>query len=186
MTIEPFLTQISEPNLRQGDLLPRCLVPVPAADFATEHGSREGTAIEYDLIVLTQSCDLEQRKVRLVAACPIFTLAEFEAVNPAFARKGRWNEVLKGRVEGLHLLASPTAPDDNRQALVVDFREIYRLPKVAIRPDYVANKTSTRSRCQSRVPRRARRDPHNPWPDYQHEADASAFAGRLARAHDLV
>jgi hypothetical protein len=128
MTIEPFWSQISEPDLRQRDLLPRCLVPVPAVDFANENGLGEGTAIEYDLIVLTQSCDLEQRKVRLVATCPIFPLAEFEAVNPAFARKGRWNEVLKGRIEGLHLLASPTVPDDNREALVVDFREIYSLP----------------------------------------------------------
>jgi hypothetical protein len=128
MTIEPFWTQISEPTLRQGDLLPRCLVPVAAADFATENESREGTAIEYDLIILTQSCDLEQRKVRLVATCPIFSLPEFETVNPAFARKGRWNEVLKGRIEGLHMLASPAVPDDNRQALVVDFREIYGLP----------------------------------------------------------
>jgi hypothetical protein len=44
MTIEPFWAQISEPTLRQGDLLPRCLVPVPAVDFATDNGSREGTA----------------------------------------------------------------------------------------------------------------------------------------------
>ena len=87
MTIEPFWGQISEPDLRQGDLLPRCLVPVAAADFANENGPGEGTAIEYDLIVLTQSCDLEQRKVRLVATCPIFPLAEFEAVNPAFRAK---------------------------------------------------------------------------------------------------
>jgi hypothetical protein len=59
---------------------------------------------------------------------PVFSIAEFEAVNPAFAKKGRWNEVLKGRVEGLHLLASPSIPEDNLQALVVDFREIYSLP----------------------------------------------------------
>jgi hypothetical protein len=128
MTVEPFWGQISEPTLSQGDLLPRCLVPVPAVDFGTESGPSEGTAIEYDLIVLTQSCDLEQRKVRLVATCPIFSLTEFDAVKPAFARRGRWNEVLKGRIEGVHLLASPTVPDDNRQALVVDFREIYSLP----------------------------------------------------------
>jgi hypothetical protein len=63
-----------------------------------------------------------------LATCPIFSLAEFETVNPAFARRGRWNEVLKGRIEGLHMLASPAVPDDNRQALVVDFREIYSLP----------------------------------------------------------
>jgi hypothetical protein len=27
MTIEPFWVQVSEPALRQGDLLPRCLLP---------------------------------------------------------------------------------------------------------------------------------------------------------------
>jgi hypothetical protein len=86
------------------------------------------TVHEFDLVIVTQSCDLEQRKVRLVASIPIFGLAEFEATNPAFAKKGRWNEVLKARVEGLHLLSSPTSPEDSRQALVVDFREIYSLP----------------------------------------------------------
>jgi hypothetical protein len=71
---------------------------------------------------------LEQNKIRLVATCPIYSVSEFEAVNPLFAKKGRWNEVLKGRVEGLHLLASPTDPENNRDAMVVDFREIYSLP----------------------------------------------------------
>jgi hypothetical protein len=105
-------------------------------------------AVEYDLIVLTQSCDPEQRKARLVATCPIFPLHEFEAVNPAFARKGRWNDVLKGRIEGLHLLASPTLPEDNRQALVVDFREIYSLPH-----DYLTvYATGLGPRCRLRSP----------------------------------
>jgi hypothetical protein len=88
-------------------------------------GAHEIVTDEFDLVVLTQSCDLEQRKVRLAACCPIFSIAEFETANPFFAKKGRWNEVLKGRIEGLHLLASPTNPEKNREALVVDFREIY-------------------------------------------------------------
>lgn len=71
---------------------------------------------------------IRSQPLRLVAACPIYPIAEFEAVNPAFAKKGRWNEVLKGRIEGLHLLASPTNPANNRDALLVDFREIYSLP----------------------------------------------------------
>jgi hypothetical protein len=125
--MEPFWAQINGMALRQGDYLPSCLVPVFGPDLGAA-GTHEITADEYDLVVLTQSCDLEQGKVRLVAACPIYSLAEFEAVNPAFAKKGRWNEVLKGRIEGLHLLASPTNPGNNREALVVDFREIYSLP----------------------------------------------------------
>lgn len=127
MSVEPFWTEINETALRQGDYLPQCLVPEFGPDLAAA-GTHEVTANEYDVIVVTQSCDLEQRKVRLVAVCPIYPIADFEAVNPAFAKKGRWNEVLKGRIEGLHLLASPTNPANNRGALVVDFREIYSLP----------------------------------------------------------
>ncbi|MHB1423836.1 MAG: hypothetical protein ACYC3I_11700 [Gemmataceae bacterium] len=136
MSVEPFWDQIQESALRQGDYLPRCMVPGFGPDFALA-GTHEVTADEYDAIVLTQSCDLEQRKVRLVAVCPIYPLIEFEAVNPAFAKKGRWNEVLKGRVEGLHLLSSPTNPANNRDALVVDFREIYSLPF-----DYLVSRAS--------------------------------------------
>src|SRR5438094_10316780 len=102
MTVEPCWAEVTETALRQGDYLPHCLVPAFGSDLAAG-GTHDVTADEYDLIVVTQSCDLEQGKVRLVAACPIFPIAEFEAVNPAFARKGRWNEVRKGRNEGLHL-----------------------------------------------------------------------------------
>jgi hypothetical protein len=127
MTLESFWVRTEETALRQGDHLPGCLVPVFGPDFAAA-GTHEVTADEYDLIVVTQSCDLEQGKVRLVAACPIYPISDFEAVNPGFTKKGRWNEVLKGRIEGLHLLASPANPESNREALVVDFREIYSLP----------------------------------------------------------
>jgi len=126
MSVEAFWVEVNEASLRQGDHLPRCLVPSFAPDLPA--GTHEVTADEYDLIVVTQSCDLEQSKVRLVAGCPIYPIAEFEAVNPAFTKKGRWNEVLKGRMDGLHLLASPADPAINCGALVVDFREIYSLP----------------------------------------------------------
>jgi hypothetical protein len=69
-----------------------------------------------------------ENDLALVAACPIYPVGDFEVVNLAFAKKGRWNEVLKGRIEVLHLLASPANPENNREALVVDFREIYSLP----------------------------------------------------------
>lgn len=128
MTIENFWVQVNEPMLRQGDYLPGCLVPVFSPNFAENSDIQEVQVDEFDLIIVTQSCDLENKKARLVAMTPIYPISEFEKINPAFAKKGRWNEVLKGRVEGLHLLASPTNPEDNRKALVVDFREIYSLP----------------------------------------------------------
>ena len=134
MTIDPFWVQVNEPTLRQGDYLPGCLVPVPLFDPTTfgkkdtETQEVEIEVKELDLIVLTQSCDLDNKKVSQVLVCTINFICEFEEANPAFAKKGRWNDVLKGKVEGLHLLASPTNPDNNRDALVVNFREMYTLP----------------------------------------------------------
>src|SRR5262245_35525070 len=108
--MEPFWTQVNEQILRQGDWLPQCLVPLFGPKFGMEGRPHNVVTREYDLIVMTQSCDLEQRKLELVAVVPLYTLAEFESMNPQAGRKGRWNDVLKGRVEGLHLLGSPTSP----------------------------------------------------------------------------
>ena len=88
-----------------------------------------------DLIVITQSCDLEHGGLSLVAMCPIWSIPAFEAAQAAHGRsrsaaasRDFWNNVRKGRSPTLHLLASPTNPADARSALVVDFRAIYSLP----------------------------------------------------------
>ena len=86
--MESFWLQVDVGELRQGDYLPGCSIPVVGPAFAVVDEPHEIQTDQGDLIIVTQSCDLEQRKVRLVAGCPIFPLAEFEAVNPAFSRKG--------------------------------------------------------------------------------------------------
>jgi hypothetical protein len=124
----PFWTKVTGKDLAQGDLMPGCLVPQFGADFgAGGDGSPETIGLsELTLIVVTQSCDLENGKVQLVALCPAHTLDEFGAVNPHM--KKQWDNVRKGRIEGLHMLGSPSNPDDNRTALVVDFGQIFSLP----------------------------------------------------------
>lgn len=125
--------QVRGAALAQGDYLTDCIVPLLPNDFippdkkqlSAEQPTRV-PAVVFDLIVVTQTCDLENRKARLVAACPIFTLAEYEEKNPALKRE--WESVRQGRREGLHLLAAFDDPAKNREAFVVDFREIYSLP----------------------------------------------------------
>lgn len=121
-----FWELVQAAQLRQGDLLWNCEVPL--YDEGAGSLLREVTAHVFDLVVLTQSCDLEQGRARLVACCPVFRLVDFESANPEFLKRGVWEAVRKGRCEGLHLLASPDVPADNRQAVVVDFREVYSLP----------------------------------------------------------
>lgn len=130
--MKPFWTQTEGEALAQGDLLPGCHVP----QFGEDFGSSDGEAInvlEADLIIVTQSCDLENNKVALIALCPIHTLTDFERANPAFSKKGAWETVRKGQQAGLHMLGSPTNPSDNRAAMVVDFGQIHSLPPAYVK-----------------------------------------------------
>ncbi|MDX1970492.1 MAG: hypothetical protein SFV23_25205 [Planctomycetaceae bacterium] len=114
-------------QLAQGDLLPECQLPLFPGDWDRGQPTEE-EVLSARLIVMTQSCDLVNRKAEHVALCPIHTLGEFESANPSFAKKGAWEAVRKGRMEGLHLLASPESPDNNRSAFVVNFGQIISLP----------------------------------------------------------
>lgn len=149
MPAKSFWTKITGNKLAQGDLLEDCLVPEYGADFgAGGDGTSEVLTVgTQTLIIVTQSCDLENEKVELVAMCPTYTLDEFEEFNPQFLKKGYWEQVRKGRHDALHLLGSPDNPDDNRGALVVDFGQIFSLP-----PAYLEKKaeaTGQRLRLES-------------------------------------
>ena len=130
MPIESYWGNTFGNNLRQGDFLPNCPIPIFSAipDPTQTNLSLEVEIGNADLIVVTQSCDLENGKNELVALCPIYTLAEFEQANPKAAQKGFWEQVRKAKVEGFHLLSPFENPENNRECLVVDFREIYSLP----------------------------------------------------------
>lgn len=136
-------------SLAQGDLLPGCLLPVfaGAPPSLSPSDISEQEVQRAQLIVVTQSCDLENNRVTFVALCPVSTLTEFEGANPDYAGKGQWEQVRKGRVEGLHLLSSPTQPQDNRKCLVVDFGHIVSLPLAYL--GIHANSLGTRYRLSS-------------------------------------
>lgn len=128
MAAESFWEATTDAILRQGEYLTNCPVPVLRQEPLPGESEQSVEIKIYDLITVTQSCDLEQGKAQFVALCPIFPLDVYEAINPELKSKGRWEQVRKGRVEGLYLLSSPSNPENNREALVVDFGEIHSLP----------------------------------------------------------
>jgi len=92
-TSAAFWLTIDRVGLGQGDLLPGGFVPNFPPDFGTRDGGGEVQIATADLIVVTQSCDLENKKVAFVALCPICSLTAFEASNPGFRKKGEWEAV---------------------------------------------------------------------------------------------
>lgn len=90
-------------SLAQGDLLHGCLVPLFNPDLSPDLPVSDVIVKEYDCIVVTQSCDLENNKAPLVALCPTHSLMQFEEINPRYKQKGQWEQVRQGRVGGLSM-----------------------------------------------------------------------------------
>lgn len=114
------------PSLAQGDLLPNCLVPI--VESVSFGNINELPCAQSNLIVLTQTCDLENNKAPFVALCPHYTLREYEDANELFSKKGVWEQVRNGRRDGLHMLGGFDLLPDGRSEIVVDFRMIHSLP----------------------------------------------------------
>jgi hypothetical protein len=122
--------RIKDNSLGQGDRLNSIAVPLVRPSFpeAGVDGSVPIDVREMDVIVLTQSCDLLADKTPLVVVAEIHSLDVFEETNEAFKAKGKWTEVAKGRIEGLHLLHGHGEPNNGRECIIVDFRQIMTLP----------------------------------------------------------
>ena len=124
---ESWWQSITGESLAQGDLLPDCCLPV-FVDPTPGEAEQEIDVVSQRLIVVTQSCDLENRKVDFVALCPIHTLNEFAERNPQYQTSKNWDNVRRGQVHALHMIASTTSPLVNTDSFVVDFGHIVSLP----------------------------------------------------------
>lgn len=131
--------------LKQGDYLPRVFVAIPPVSFPsdTQENTDEVPYVQEDLIVLTQSCDLIGQAGRdpravFVTLCPVYSVEAYEAAQSWFRSKDGKNSALAGRREGIYVLASPIDPKANRGALIVDFYQVFSLPRVALE-DYTGS-----------------------------------------------
>lgn len=116
----------SSENLLQGDFIKECPVIVPPSEISDE---MEARVREYNVIVMSQSCDLVQKNLDLVLVCPIWSLSEFEKKSSFYESKEGKEALRRGHSPGYHLLNKCELDGfktDNY--LVVDFRSVYSVP----------------------------------------------------------
>lgn len=115
-----------EEPLLQGDFINSCPIVIPPT--AIESAKVSAEVIEYDVAILSQSCDLEQKKIDLVLVCPVWPLSKFEE-GSGFFRSKKGKEVLRqGNAPGYHLLNRCEIKEFEKDYLVVDFRSVYSVP----------------------------------------------------------
>ncbi len=128
----------------QGDIILECPVVVwesEGIDYA-DAGGLEGAVAGFraDVVVMTQACDLEQKKVRRVVLCPHQSLDDYEKdweaerirqnQNPTSRAWKRHCQAIKEGVNwNLSMLNRGKANTLSISHRIVDFHEIYTLPR---------------------------------------------------------
>ena len=116
-------------ELIQGDFIEKCPILVPLSLKESEITDNIDVCVRnYNVIIMSQSCDLIYENVDLVLVCPVRFLTELEEESD-FYRSKKGKEALKqGYSPGYHLLNKCEIDGFIKGYLVVDFRNVYGVP----------------------------------------------------------
>ncbi|MHA1727346.1 MAG: hypothetical protein ACTSWY_01280 [Promethearchaeota archaeon] len=132
-------------GLSQGDFIHSCPIIEPIKDLDKEVISANYT--EYNVLIMSQSCDLINKKLELVLVCPFWELSEIEKKYPWFASNRNKEKLRRGNQPNYHLLNKCKLQKFKSDFLIVDFRSVFSVP-YDILIDYV-NKADERLRLLS-------------------------------------
>lgn len=132
----PWYQIVEGDKLEQGDILQAFDVLVPQANFEAGIDDYSAELQTFDVVVMTQSCDIEQGQTRSLLLCPLFGLWNF--VDAAKARHENWGSAVReklrqGDLPGYHLLDDFSQDGVERPLTVFDFHEVYSAPTVLVR-----------------------------------------------------
>lgn len=134
-------------ELLQGDLIPSCPIVVLPKSLEP-NGEIDVDIVEYNVVVVSQSCDLENGKVENVLVCPYYTFQHYitdvlkqeERTNKAIKR--HFEEMQRGNQPNYHLLNKDESKGLN-DYIFVDFRNVF-----AVHIDFLSSHLQT---IESRV-----------------------------------
>lgn len=131
----PWYEVVEGSDLEQGDLLQACPILVPTVNlvFPLQNNTITGDMLIFDVVVMTQSCDLVNDKVKDVILCPHWELSQAGQMDNALAKKDTQQAILKGYRHRYTMLAASHLAELSMGVRIVDFGRIFSLPKSFIR-----------------------------------------------------
>ncbi len=131
----PWYEIVEGGELEQGDLLTACpiIVPAPELVFPFQDDAIPVLVDTFDVVVMTQSCDLANGKVEDVILCPHWSLDQAGFVDPALARKDMRKAIINGYRPRYSMLEAAQFAELPMGLRIVDFGRIFSLPKVFVR-----------------------------------------------------
>ena len=148
MTDKWYEQTSAQTPLTQGDIIVDCPVlswqnapfELTTNDNHEERLKGSVAAVRADVVVMSQACDLQQKKIANVILCPCLPLSVFKEdwqrsmreheQNPTEKAWKRLREDMKdGYQWNMALLNTGTADDLKTEHLVVDFHDVFSIPR---------------------------------------------------------
>lgn len=126
----PWYEVVEGGTLEQGDILESCpvIVPDPNLPFPVpEDDDVPGILRFFDVVVMTQSCDLENANVDDVIICPHFDVSQAGQGGVPLG-KNRQQEIGKGRSPRYSMLEASDIAGAEMGIRIVDFGRVFSLP----------------------------------------------------------
>jgi hypothetical protein len=122
----PWYAVVSGSDIQQGDILQQCPVFSPPQNIEST-GEAEITRTRRDVIIMTQSCDLDRDKSPEVLLCGLYQRSQIPATHK-LAKVDNLEHTRKGNMPAFHLLLECDLEGFERELTIVDFRRVYSLP----------------------------------------------------------
>lgn len=125
----PWYRLVADGSLEQRDILfafPSVSVKSSYIDITRDNIDFD--IVSYDVIILTQSCDLAAGKVEHVLLCPLFSQEQLASKINALAKPDGLKSVHRGRVESLYLLPPCQVGEIELPPRIVNFRQVLTVP----------------------------------------------------------
>lgn len=153
MTTAGWWEEVTGSDLAQGDMLDGVEVPLvtPLPDDGAGQAEIEVETVDFDVIVLTQTCDLEHAKQEEILVARVvswidFAAAQVTAGNQAVRSREFARNLRNGTIPPLHLLR-PHDGDPTLPWSLVHFRELHTLARSQLQ--HHAGRQRTRLRLLS-------------------------------------
>jgi len=121
-----YMVVDSEDGLSQGDFIFNCPILEPDYNIAEKEITAEYS--EYNVVIMSQSCDLINKKLNNVLVCPFWQLKEIEEEYLWFKSNKNKEKLRKGDQPNYHLLNECHLKEYEFSHIVVDFRDVYSVP----------------------------------------------------------
>jgi hypothetical protein len=144
----PWYRLVTDGSLEQGDLLRGFpTLQLTSTYEETLRGDLAADVTDYDVIILTQSCDLSAKKIDNVLVCPFFTREELAKLSTSFAdlSSKKWQDMVqRGYWEGLYLIPPCEIDEFGHPPLIVNFRQVVATPLEMVKGHVAATTTRVR------------------------------------------